>query len=54
MNKDTQQVENAEKEMNFDWFKIHKCMGESRTAQVAGVILMIVVIVGSIIYVIFG
>ena len=39
---------------NFDWWKIDKSMGESRNAQITGVILIILLICGILIYVIFG
>jgi len=35
---------------NFNWWKIDKNMGESRTFQVMGIILMILLIGGSLIY----
>ena len=34
----------------FDWWEIDKSTGESRAAQVAGAVLMIILIGGSLIY----
>lgn len=47
---DYEKRKTSKKSNNFDWWGIDKSTGESRTAQVAGVILMILLICGSLIY----
>jgi hypothetical protein len=47
---DYEKRKTSKKSNNFDWWEIDKNMGESRAAQVAGAILMILLIGGSLIY----
>jgi len=47
---DYEKRKTSKKSNNFDWWEIDKNMGESRATQVAGAILMILLIGGSLIY----